>query len=194
MKKPRIDWEQVRSRLQASEAALEETLAESPQRIAAVYHARAVLLAQGAAHARPVSDGVPILVFSVARERYAIELHELAEVLPFVGCTPVPGSPPHFRGVMSERGELRAVADLGRMLAPQEGGSDSGFVLRLRRPGREIGLKVDQIEALSEFRAEDLRPGPRGNYVRAMASGGLLLLDLGRVLEELYSVEGSSTI
>lgn len=188
-----IDWENVRSRLRASERALEEVLAEGPERIEAAYHQRAIRLAERQAEHEPASTGVPMLVFRLAQERYAIELQEVAEVLSFARCTPVPGGPPHFLGVINLRGDLRPVLDLGRLLATSEhGNSDSGFVLMLRRPGQEIGLKVDRIEELREVRREDSN-GPGGRYVKGVASGVLMLLSVDAVLGEVFLKEGVLT-
>ena len=192
MKRAGIDWELVRSRLRASERGLEEALSENPERIAAAYRQRAVELAKVQGEHGPVSAGLPVLVFRLEKERYAIELQEVAEVLPFGRCTPAPGSPPQFRGVINLRGELRAVLDLGRLLALSENGDrDSGFVLMLRRPGREIGLKVDCIEELREIRPEELSLPAQGNYVKGIASGALMLLNVEAVLAAVFSKEES---
>jgi purine-binding chemotaxis protein CheW len=192
MKPAGIDWELVRSRLRASQRALEEALAESPERIEAAYRQRAVRLAK--VEHGPVSAGVPALVFRLARERYAIELEEVSEALPFARCTRAPGSPPQFRGVMNVRGEFRAVLDLATLLGLSEnGGRDSGFVLMLRRPGWEIGLKVDGIEELREILPEELSVPAQGNYVKGIVSGSLMLLNVEAVLAAVFSKEESLT-
>jgi purine-binding chemotaxis protein CheW len=191
MKRAAIDWDNVRSRLRASESALAEALAEGPGRIEAAYRERAVRLAQVQAEHEPVSSGLPMLIFRLAQERYAIELQEVAEVLPFAPCTPVPGGPPNFLGVINLRGDLRPVLDLGRLLAGGENGnSDSGFVLMLRRPGQEIGLKVDRIEELREIRPDDSGVVPGSRYVKGVASGALMLLSVDAVLGEVFLKEG----
>ena len=192
MKNARIDWEQARSRLRSSERALEEALAESPERIEAAYRQRAARLAKVLDQPGPVSAGLPVLVFRVARERYAIALEEVAEALPFAGCTRAPGSPAQFRGVINVRGELRAVLDLATLLSLSENGDrDSGFVLMLRRQGREIGLKVDGIDELLEIRPEELSVPAQGNYVKGIASSALMLLNVQAVLAAVFSREES---
>src|ERR1700722_7973979 len=134
--------------LRASEVALEDAAA-SPAHIEALYRRRAVRLAEMEAHPKPAIAGVPALTFRLAQERYAIELKEVAEIVSFAGCTPVPGPQTKFLGVINLRGDLRAVLDLGSLLALSESGDQhSGFVLILRRQGWEIGLKIDHIEDL----------------------------------------------
>jgi purine-binding chemotaxis protein CheW len=118
----------------------------------------------------------------------------VSEALPFTHCTRAPGSPPHFRGVVNLRGELRAVLDLATLLGLSKNGDrDSGFVLMLRRPGREIGLKVDAIEELREIRPEELSVPAQGNFVKAIASGALMLIDVEAVLAAAFSKEESLT-
>jgi len=189
-----IDWAVVRSRLRSSQRALEETLAESPERIDAAYRQRAIRLAGEQAESGSDSPGLLVLIFQLAGERYAIEVRDVAETLPFARCTPVPGSPPQFLGMINLRGELRAVLNLGRLLGlPENGQKDSGFVLILRRQGREIGLKVDLIEDLSAIRPEELSAFGQSDYVKGIASGALMLLSVDAVLAEVFSKEESFT-
>ena len=65
-----------------------------------------------AAGSGPSPLGLPVLIFRLAQELYAIELEEVAETLPFERCTPVPGSPPQFLGVINLRGEAPGGAGL----------------------------------------------------------------------------------
>jgi len=192
MKRAGIDWEQVRSRLRTSQGEMERALAESPERITAAYRQRAARLAKADGKREAVSAGLPVLIFRLAKERYAIELQEVSEALPFDRCTRAPGSPPQFRGVVNLRGELRAVLDLAALLSiADNGGRDSGFVLMLRRPGREIGLKVDRIEELRDIRPEELSAMAQGSFVKGIAAGALMLLNVEAVLAAVFSKEES---
>lgn len=192
MKRARVDWELVRSRLRATERALEAALTESPERIDAAYRRRAIRLAEPERDRLPVSESLPVLVVRIGAERYAIELREIAETLPFTRCAPVPGSPPQFLGVIGLRGELRAVVDMSRMLGlPERADREAGFVLVLRRPGLEIGLRVDSIEALSKIRMEEVSVSGHGPYIKGIAPGMLMLLNVEAVLGEIFSKEES---
>jgi chemotaxis signal transduction protein len=76
---------------------------------------------------------------------------------------------------------------LGRLLALSENGDrDSGFVLMVRRPGREIGLKVDCIDELREIRPEELSVPSQGNYIKGIVSGALMLLNVEAVLAAVF--------
>jgi chemotaxis signal transduction protein len=186
-----VNWEQVRSRLRASEEALEEALRAGPQRIQIAYRQRAVRLAKTQASPTAVSPGLPVMIFRLVQERYAIELKDLAEVLPFTRCTPVPGAPPQFLGVINLRGEIRGVLDLSQLLAiPESESTKSGFILILRS-GLGVGLKVDSIEELHEIRPEELTRPMQANYLKGLASGTLPLLDVDILLADVFSKEES---
>jgi purine-binding chemotaxis protein CheW len=192
--RPGIDWDLVRSRVRSSERALEEALTGSPERIDAAYRLRAVRLAKGQAEHIPHAAGLPVLVFRLGQERYAIEIKEVAEALNLERCTAVPGSSPLFAGVINLRGELRAVLDLARLFElPGSADKDSGFVLLLRRHGQEIGLKVDRIEELREIQPEELSvsAGGKGKYVMELAPGTLMLLSVDAVLAEIFGAKES---
>ena len=169
---------------------MDEALTESPTRIEAIYRQRAVQLANRQVDLSPASVGLPVLVFRLAQEQYAIELKELAEVIPFAHCTPVPGASTQFLGVINVRGELRAVLDLCRLFGLSEStAKDSGFALVLRSQGHDIALKVDQIEELREIRPEMLTLPAQGKYSKGFTSGALTLLSVDAVLAEVFSKE-----
>jgi purine-binding chemotaxis protein CheW len=194
MKRGEFDWGAVQERLRASELALEEALTPNPQLVEEAYRQRAARLASVEMNRAPASPGLSALVFRLGQELYAIEMKELAEVLQFARCVPVPGASRQFLGVINLRGELRAVMDLRHLLAPSDGGnSGTGVVLMLRRPGKEIGLKVDRIEDLREIRSEELTPSTEGNYGKGLVSGTVTLLNVDAVLKEAFSKEESPT-
>jgi purine-binding chemotaxis protein CheW len=191
MKRTNINWNKVRDRLRESERALEEAGTESPDRIAAAYRLRAERLALEDAAPKPISSSMPALAFWLAEELYAVALEELGEVLPFEHCVPVPGAPSPFRGVINLRGEIRTVVDLRCLLLNSESeDGDASFVLMLRRPGREIGLRVDRIEGLRQIRLEEFTLPVEGNYVKGVGAGPLMLLNVEAVLAHVFSKEG----
>jgi purine-binding chemotaxis protein CheW len=194
VQKSRINWDQVKERLRADDRALQEALTENAARIDAAYRWRAAHLAVNQGQRGPRIAAASALVFRLNEERYAIELTELAEVLPFKGCMPVPGAAPEFLGVINLRGELRPIVDLARMLLHVESGTlASGFVLMLRRTGREIGLKVDHVEGLCEIGSKTADSAEQRKYSTRIAGETLLLLDVERVLAEIFSAEESLT-
>jgi purine-binding chemotaxis protein CheW len=154
--KPRIDWDSIRARLEASEAALDATLAADPERLARVYAQRA---AQLAARRREANEGEtwPALAFTLGAERFCLPLSVIAQVLPLVGCAPTPGGPPELLGVMNVRGEICSVLDLARLLnLPLAADRPRGYVVLVRHEGRDVGLRVDEVERIENLTPETL--------------------------------------
>jgi chemotaxis signal transduction protein len=191
--KERIDWQVVRNRLHANERVLEQALTPTAQRIDDVRRKRAVNLAQVGKETFLLSSGVPVLVFRLGQERYAIELKHVAEVLPFGYHAPVPRSPPQFLGLISVRGELRAVVDLRHFSSAEA--SASGVVLMLRRGtgNEQVGLKVDSVEELREIRPEEVTEPAAGSFVAGLTDGSIALLSVNAVLERVFSNQESPT-
>jgi purine-binding chemotaxis protein CheW len=186
----RIDWEQVRERLPANERATAEALSANPERAAALYRKRAVQLAKPPSGQEAKAAGTPVMIFYLHQECYAIALDALAEVLPFTGCTPVPGAAAKFLGVIHVRGELRPLVDLSRMLLrTADSMPTAGFVLMLRQPGSEIGLKVGRTTGLQYVPPESLRSSVEGKYVKQIAGETTLWLDVEKLLADVFPKE-----
>lgn len=174
-----IDWGAIHDRLRRSEAALDATAAVDPERLAAVYRARAAALADRRAGAVGPVDGPRVLVFELAGERYGLDFGDVAELLPFAGCTPVPGGPPEMLGVIGVRGAIRSVFDLGRLLGLPAGGP-GGYVLLARSVGRTCAFRVDRLDAVRPLAAvtpgEAVSPLVRGvtaDRVRLLATAAV---------------------
>ena len=178
-------------------------LQSARERMEAVWRERADRLSQ-----RPVTAGagesvLPFLVVGIGKERYGIELPDVAEVLPQVRATPVPGAAEVFAGVINVRGEIRAVLDLRRFLCI-EPGSETGLerckdtfaqgaparVVLLRRQSRELGLQIDSVEQIRWVGAGDLQAagnGPAGwsQHIKGATQDRLMLLSTEALFAEL---------
>jgi purine-binding chemotaxis protein CheW len=179
-----IDWDEVRRRVHESQLALERALNADAGRLEAVYRERADRLAGRRAQAGAPSGAVRVLSFLLGEERYALAFADLAELLPFDGGTPIPGGPAELLGVVNVHGEIRSVVDLGRLLAlPGRQADRGGYVLLVRRAGREVALRVDGIERVELLAADQLAaPDDDLRLVAALGPGRLRLLDTDALL------------
>lgn len=192
MTRASIDWASVHARLRASETALQAALTATPQRIETAYRERAIRLAKQTAQHQPASRGTPAVIFRLGEERYAIPLNDVAEVLPCAHCTPVPGAPAQFLGVIGVRGELRSVLNLSAVLGvSKRDGADDGIVLMVRYQGQSMGLNVDAVEEMRELRPEEMTGANRSKFVKGLAEGTLMVLDTERMLADVVSKEES---
>jgi len=133
------------------------------------------------------------LVFRLGQERYAIEMKDLAEVLPFARCVRVPGGLRKFAGVINLRGKIIAVIDLGKRFgeaAIQRNSKSRIVVVELEE--RLVGLLVNSASEVlrispSEIEApQNVFPDEDMNYVTGVGKLKdrlIILLDLSRILQ-----------
>jgi chemotaxis signal transduction protein len=126
------------------------------QRVGAVWSERAHRLSQRPTLAE--ENLWPVMVLGIAKERYGIDLADVAEVLAPIRATPVPGAPPMFSGVINVHGEIRPVIDLRRLVGMKTiSNADLARVILLRKEGREMGLQIDSVEEVRRLGPGDLQ-------------------------------------
>ncbi|MHB2015780.1 MAG: chemotaxis protein CheW [Candidatus Xenobia bacterium] len=169
------DGDPVERRLADAQAALDDAWNVEAANLQAIYRARAQALASRRLQARPQAT-VALLVLAVGTERYAIELTQVAEVLPLQGCVRVPGARGEIVGAMNVRGEIRLVLDLARLLGVETATPvPSRHVVMLREP--EVGWLVDRVEHVARVAADDEAfSGDLSRTVRGRTATGLLLI------------------
>lgn len=176
----------------------EEPLApRSAARVAAIKAERARALARrvdGVAEARAAARRGSHLLVRLGRERHAVPLAQVERLAFVPPITPLPGTPPSVAGAASVGGEGVTVVDLARLLgvapAPASEQVAAGARLLLARCGPDrVAVRVDGVEDAFDPRAIDevvRLPGSwlGPEHVRGVADGGVLVLDLARVLSD----------
>jgi purine-binding chemotaxis protein CheW len=191
-KRPRpeaIDWSQVRKRLARAIAATEETLRLSPQRARAILDERARLLARVPVQ-ETRAEGLEVVVFTLANERYGIETRHVREVVRLTNLTPLPGAPEFLAGIINLRGSILAVLDLGKFfgLAVPEL-SDRARVIVLGEERAEFGVLAEAYEVVT-LRADAVREPPDSvagsarEFLRGVTADALLVLDGAALLAD----------
>jgi chemotaxis signal transduction protein len=137
----------------------------------------------------------PVVVLGIGKERYGIDLQDVAEVFPPIQPTPVPGAPQVFSGVINVYGEIRPVIDLRRLLGIHAAGTadlagDLARVILLRRDAREIGLQIDSVEQIRWIGSADLSSSGRGDavlspYLKGSTKDLLMLLSTEAIFARL---------
>ena len=156
-----IDWQAVHRRLARSQAAFEEALAPSPERARAVLDERARALARATAAAPTPEQILEVLVFSLGRERYAIESRHVREVMRTGELTPVPGTPSFVVGITNLRGEILLVVDLRKVFHVSATGlSDLARVIVLGDVRPELGVLADETHEIQAMARSDLHEPP----------------------------------
>lgn len=156
--------------------------------------AHEVLAARARALARPATpaaerDQVHLLSFSLAGERYAIELPYVVQVFRLRSLALLPGATAPTLGVTSWRGELLAVLDLRQILGLSARGLDDlGFAVVLGDERAPLGVLADSVSGTLAMSRAQVRPPAEGvavqrDFVRGVTGDALLVLDAARLLE-----------
>lgn len=141
------------------------------------------------------------LCFSLGKEKFAVPLLHVKEVLGRLRFKSVPQSPTYFKGVVNLRGQLISVIDLRlklKMAAIEAVGTVEATTIILDFGALSLGVMVDTVDCVKEYSAGDLSPSPDlessvdHEYILSVAreDGDLvLILDLKAVLNtEDYKV------
>jgi len=160
--------------------------------VEAVWRERALRLSQRPVSAGPAQNAFPVLVLGVAKERFGIHLPDVAEVLPVVRPTPVPGAGPVFAGVINVHGEIRPVIDLRRFLGMEAAEDGHARVILLHKDGRELGLQIDSVEHIRWIGPEDLDASGNldagwSQHVKGSTKDLLMLLGTEALFAELHT-------
>ncbi len=126
-----------------------------------------------------------LLLFTLRETRYALDLQEVAEVLPPPVMFPVPWAPPCLKGAMNSHGNLVAVLDLAEIMGNGTMAPD-GNILVLDRGIANLALRVDRVDNIvpaDGILEQDQSSDPLVEKVLLMADGEVNKLALGRILE-----------
>jgi purine-binding chemotaxis protein CheW len=109
------------------------------------------------------SGGEKLLIFDVAGEKYAVPIHDIAQIIETPPTTPIPNAPPFLFGILSLRGKIVSVIHVAARLGIRrqaDGGQSKVVVLDLGPD--QIGLLVDNIDQVVEVDLSSLEPPPEG--------------------------------
>ncbi len=154
----------------------------------AVWRERAQRLSLGQVSDGAGQNALPVIVVGIGKERYGIELPDVAEVLAPVRVTLVPGAADVFAGVINVHGEIRPVLDLSRSLGIEGAAKgDLARVILLRKNGRELGIEIDTVEQVRWIGSGDLLPAGSSPHVKGSTKDRLMLLSTEALFAELQT-------
>ena len=101
------------------------------------------------------------LTFSLGSEDYALDIRKISEIIKPREVTEIPRTPDFVLGVISLRGIIVPIFDLGRRLrlAPAAPGPAARIVV-CHAEGRSAGLLVDRISQVVRLAEDSLEPPP----------------------------------
>lgn len=166
---------------------------ESSPAVAQVWARRAAELARVPPQEEE-GEQLDLLLFCLGSETYAFEARFAFDIRPAAQITRVPRVPDHVAGLVHIRGRILSVLDLARFFGlPGEDRDENQpqrHLLMVEQPEMELALLVDEVLAVQSFArshlqpAGDALPGLPAEYVRGVAPGPLVVLDLPALLAD----------
>lgn len=186
----KIDWDEIRHRLEAADAAHEKGFSPGPQETREILKARAEVLAR--MQAETETEGlVEIVEFQLANEYYAIASCYIREVYPIKDYTPLPGTPPFVLGLINVRGQIVSVIDIRKFFdLPEKGIGDLNKVIIIHDDKMEFGVLADSIVGVRNIALNEIQPPPptltgiREEYLMGVTRERTVVLDAARLLSD----------
>ena len=164
---------------------------EDPKDPRQILRSRAEALAQVPEEVDAGAVMLPVVEFSLALERYAVETTFVREVCPMKEITPVPCTPPFILGVINVRGQIITVIDIKKFFdLPHQDFTRLNKVLIVKTADMEVGILTDAVLGARQIALHDLQPslptlaGSRDIYVRGITSDRLVVLDVAQMLAD----------
>jgi purine-binding chemotaxis protein CheW len=185
-------WDEVMRRLEASAASLAALGNDDAAARERLLRERAAALAGTTAPAAaPTDEGIEVLAFQCAGERYAFEAACVARVLPMLPLTAIPGLPAFYAGVTMAEGEVLAVLDLRVLLGlPVSELADPTALVVLRGEDKRFAVLAEAIDGARRFAPEGLGhclpalADVDKSYLLGVAADRTALLDARRLLND----------
>jgi purine-binding chemotaxis protein CheW len=132
------------------------------------------------------------LAFYLGEEEYALDIRQISEIIKLREFTDIPRAPEFILGIISLRGVVVPVVDLGRRLNLGAAELQASSRIVVCRYGElAVGLLVDSIHQVVKLADEDVEPPPGvlSGVDREMVAGigryqerMIILLQLGNIL------------
>ena len=149
---------------------------------------------------------VDVVEFTLGKERYALDISLVREIVEMMQITPLPRAPSHITGVINLRGEITNIMNLYTMLGLPAEAREKAKKIIVFMPeaagGNNVGILVDNVTSVtpvSEDQVEKMDGGITGEqsrYIKGIikvdgaegTTGGkglILWLDLKKVLDDV---------
>lgn len=142
----KLDWEGAHARLRAAQERL-DAIDQSVGDFEALLQARSAAIA--AARAGPAPEGmVDYVVFTAGERRYAIDATVVDEVVEITALTKLPGVPALYRGLLSHRGIVFPLIDIGPLLGAPAAVESFVRALLFATNDRAVAIGADTVDTL----------------------------------------------
>ncbi len=141
---------------------------------------------------RPSATEKQLVVFSLGREEFAVDVAQVREIIRMEEITRMPKSPPFVEGIINLRGQIIAVIDLAKRLNmnPSER-TEADRIVVVETEDLKVGMIVDSVSEVMSVTEEEIEPPPTlasdaaSPYILGVVKRDkrlIILLDLSRLL------------
>lgn len=157
-------------------------VALTPEETKRILDDRARDLAQGRNLETDAARLLGVVVFTLAKERYAIESRFVWEVTKMVEFAPVPDTPASVVGVVNLQGRVIVVNNLRPLLKVSAAiQSDLTRLIILGETEPEFGILADSVDGLADIDIDDIHAPPDYlsglSFIKGMTDDAMLFLD-----------------
>jgi len=135
---------------------------------------------------------VQMVVFRLEKEEFAVDIHQVREVLKMAQVTPLPRSAYFIEGVINLRGEVIPVVDLRKRFDLQVGErSEQTRIIIVEIKDSKVGLIVDSVTEVLRLPSTSIQlppsriAGTRTDLIKGVGKIDdrlLIVLDLNKIL------------
>ena len=164
-----------------------------------------VIMNETTVNSGAVAHAGKYLTFSLAAEKYGVEILKVIEINSMMHITKVPRCASHVKGVVNLRGKIIPVIDLRMLFGMEEKEYDEQtctIMVHVAVGGAKIaiGMIVDRVLEVADFNEAEIAPAPdyglniESEFILGMGTkehtGVVILIDIDRVLsgEEAHHV------
>ncbi|OHD15563.1 MAG: chemotaxis protein CheW [Spirochaetes bacterium GWD1_27_9] len=107
-----------------------------------------------------------LVTFKISSELYGINIMEVREIIRYTEITPIPNSPEFVDGVITLRGEIIPIVDLGKRFhfEPITFTEDEELlrgIIVITVEDMTIGILIDQINRVIQINTNQIQPPPQ---------------------------------
>jgi purine-binding chemotaxis protein CheW len=139
-----------------------------------------------------IEEEIQLVVFSLGREEFAVEVTQVREIMRMEEITRMPKTPSFVEGIINLRGQIIAVVDLAKRLNIEAGEmSGDTRIIVVEAEDIKVGMIVDSVSEVLRVSADAVEPSPTlatdvsAVYLRGVVKQDnrlIILLDLTKVL------------
>lgn len=187
--KGKLDWEQVRQKLDDSTAQLNGDKAMSADKMKKILEERARALTKSTEV--QAGESMQLVVFTLANETYGIATDYVREVQPLRQVSPVPCTPDFVVGVINIRGSIYSVIDIRSFFGVQKQDiTELTKVILVNAAGLDVGILADDVKGATSIPLAEIKAAlaaqsaAKDEFVQGVTKDMLIILNLEALLKD----------